>query len=264
MSAAVGRPTRDRFESTAVDAVRQPVKREARLMCLVTIIDIGEVHVYHLAAMFDASSLLLRLGFLLKRHPHRYVQQAKQAVAEQGGELHDPTAVMRCLATVEAILSGNATEEWAMPDSLPSTSVYQVGCGGRTETGTAYAGGCRQSHLPWGMYWKASFSCVEVGPHDKPLAVSLSMRVPRFRDVNENAFSSIRVLNGGHSAIVPCRRRKYMPYASVSEANHRLKHPVPAPWCALSSVLQTGPWHRHRVRAGPGVLACTLLGSVAF
>lgn len=48
---------------SAADAVRQPVNRQARLMCLVAMINLDEVHVYHLAAMFDVSSLLLHFGF---------------------------------------------------------------------------------------------------------------------------------------------------------------------------------------------------------
>lgn len=55
-----------------------------------------------------------------------YVRQAKQAAAELGEALHDAHTVARCLATTEALLSGNATREWTMPSSLPSASIYQV------------------------------------------------------------------------------------------------------------------------------------------
>lgn len=41
--------------------------------------------------------------------------------------MHDSPAVARCLATAEALLSGDdASGQWAMPDSLPPSSIYQV------------------------------------------------------------------------------------------------------------------------------------------
>lgn len=55
-----------------------------------------------------------------------YIRQARQAMADLGGGLHDPPAVARCLAAAEALLSGDATGQWTMPGSLPSSSIYQV------------------------------------------------------------------------------------------------------------------------------------------
>lgn len=43
-----------------------------------------------------------------------------------GGALHDPPAVARCLSAAEALLSGDTGGRWVMPDSLPSSSIYQV------------------------------------------------------------------------------------------------------------------------------------------
>lgn len=63
---------------------------------------------------------------LSARLARRYIHQARQAMTDLGGGLHDPPTVARCLAAAEALLSGDATGQWAMPGSLPSTSIYQV------------------------------------------------------------------------------------------------------------------------------------------
>lgn len=60
------------------------------------------------------------------RHARRYLQEARESAAELGGALHDPSAVARCLAAAETLLSGNTAGHWAMPASLPSASTYQV------------------------------------------------------------------------------------------------------------------------------------------
>ncbi|CAB1101529.1 unnamed protein product [Ectocarpus sp. CCAP 1310/34] len=56
----------------------------------------------------------------------RFINQARQAMAALGGALHDPPAVARCLSAAEALLSGDTGGRWVMPDSLPSSSIYQV------------------------------------------------------------------------------------------------------------------------------------------
>lgn len=60
------------------------------------------------------------------RLARRYIHQARQAMAALGGALHDPPAVSRCLATAEALLSGDAAGEWTIPTSLPSSLIYKV------------------------------------------------------------------------------------------------------------------------------------------
>lgn len=54
------------------------------------------------------------------------MKQARQVVAELGAACHDASAITRCLATAEALLSGDGSREWATPNSLPPASIYQV------------------------------------------------------------------------------------------------------------------------------------------
>ncbi|CAM9696471.1 unnamed protein product [Scytosiphon promiscuus] len=78
-------------------------------------------------------------GWFLSRLARRYLNQARQAMAELGGALHDPPAVARCLAAAEALMSGSATGQWTMPDSLPASCTYQaLGTGVASELDLAY------------------------------------------------------------------------------------------------------------------------------
>ncbi|CAN0163461.1 unnamed protein product [Ectocarpus sp. 12 AP-2014] len=112
-------------------------------------------------------------------------------MTELGGALHDPPAVARCLSAAEALLSGDTGGRWVMPDSLPSSSIYQaLGTGIASELDLAYwhARYTAASRFDaGGVTADTESSSHQVVPPPEVYFVGLAFHVPTIAEVRASA-----------------------------------------------------------------------------